>query len=149
MRLVTINKEKLKAYTEDPEMLRKAKRPCVLVIHLRYRGKRYDFAVPLRSNINPSTPSNQFFPLPPRKTTKSGHRHGVHYIKMFPVKRKDLIIFHTENNDYATLIKSIIDRHEKEIIKECQCYLDAYEQGIHPSYSTNIDLLIKIMEAEK
>ena len=145
MRLVTIKKDKLKKYTADKEMLQKAKRPCVLIVKLAYRGKRYDFAVPLRSNISPSTPKWQYFALPPRPGTKSKFRHGIHYIKMFPIDRSSVLRFRTKGNAAATRIKSIIDKHEKEIIQSCQKYLQDYENGIHPKYSTNIDFLITLL----
>lgn len=149
MRLVTIKSEKLKAYKVDPEMLQKSKRPCVLIIQLKYKGKRYDFAVPLRSNISPSAPKGQYFPLPPRSTTKDRHHHGLHYIKMFPVKRSYTEYFLTKNNVGATLIKTILDKNEKQIVAECQRYLTAYEQGERPAYSTDIDLLLDVTGLKK
>lgn len=142
MRLVTIKADELKKYLIDPEMLRKAKRPCVLIVKLIYRRKRYSFAVPLRSNINPSTPKEQYFPLPPRKTTKARYRHGIHYAKMFPIDPSKVIYFRTSGNKEAELIKSIINSNEKTIVSQCQAYLKRYETGECPSYSTNIDLLI-------
>lgn len=142
MRLVSIRKDKLKIYSVDKEMLQKSYRPCVLVINLAYKGKRYDFAVPLRSNINPSTPKDQYFPLPVRKTTKQGYRHGLHYIKMFPVDRSFLVKYRTEGNAFATLIKTTVDKSEKAIVADCQRYLKDYENGVKPMYSTDIDLLI-------
>ena len=149
MRLVTIKSAKLKAYTADPEMLQKSKRPCVLIIQLKYKGNRYDFAVPLRSNISPAAPKDQYFPLPPRSTTKARHHHGVHYIKMFPVKRADTEYFLTKGNVGATLMKSILDKNEKQIVKECQQYLNDYEQGRRPAYSTDIDLLLNVTGLKK
>ena len=143
MRLVALKSSDLAVYTVDPEMLRKAKRPCVLVIKLRYKGHRYDFAVPLRSNIHPSTPKDQYFPLPPRKGTLPRHRHGIHYAKMFPVDRSILLKYHITGNPFAQLVKKIIDQNEKEIIRECQQYLTLYEGGHKPRYSTDIDLLLR------
>ena len=143
MRIVTIDKKSLKKHAADKEMLQKANRPCVLVVRLKYKGKRYDFAVPLRSNISPSTPKDQYFPLPPRPTTKPKHRHGIHYIKMFPIKKSAALRYRTSGNALAIKTKSIIDRNEKIIIQSCQNYLLNYEKGIHPSYSTDIDFLIK------
>lgn len=58
-----------------------------MVVRLRFRGKRRDFAVPLRSNIAPNVPKDQYFALPPRPTTRPGCRHGIHYIKMFPITK--------------------------------------------------------------
>lgn len=146
MRLVTIDSSKLSKYTADKEMLHNARRPCVLVIQLEYKGKRRNFAVPVRSNINPSTPKNQFFALPPRHTTKPKHYHGIHYIKMFPINRKDTLKYRTDGNPAAQLMKMIIDNHEKEIIQACQQYLRAYENGKRPMYSTDIDFLLQQIE---
>lgn len=146
MRLVTLNSKVLKHYLKDPEMLRDARRPSVLVIRMTYKGKRYDFAVPLRSNINPSAPRNEYFPLPTRSTTRSKCHHGIHYIKMFPVNRSDLHPFRTEGNPFAELVKNVIDKNEKSIVSECKAYLSAYEAGIRPAYSTDIDLLISLMK---
>ena len=146
MRIVTIKSKSLKQYTEDKEMLQKASRPCVLVIRLRYKENRYDFAVPLRSNIAPSTPKTQYFALPPRSTTKDGYRHGIHYAKMFPVNKDSLIRFRTEGNESAERIKRIIDANEKEIIKECQDYLDEYAKGNIPKYATDIDWMLTLLK---
>lgn len=142
MRIVTMCKADLHSYTIDPEMLQKAGRPCALIIKLTYKGHRYNFAVPLRSNISPSTPKDQYYPLPPRSTTKPHHRHGIHYIKMFPVDKTKVKRYRITGNPHAILIKSIIDKNEKQIIAECQQYLNRYEAGIKPRYSTDIDLLI-------
>lgn len=146
MRLVTIKPSFLKLYTCDPEMLQKAKRPCALIIQMKYKGHRYDFAVPMRSNINPSAPKDEYFALPPRVNTKSKYHHGIHYIKMFPVKRSFVSYFRTEGNVYASLIKAIIEQNEKLIINECQTYLSNYEDGFRPKFSTDIDLLIEQMK---
>lgn len=144
MRLVTIDEKYLKGYSKDKEMLQKAKRPCALIVQMTYKGHRYDFAVPLRSNIAATVPKNQYFPLPPRNTTKDKRHHGLHYIKMFPVKRSWLLIYHTDEV-YSALIKSIIDKNEKYIISECKEYLRRYECGEIPDYATNLDMLIEIM----
>lgn len=145
MKLVTIPKENLKRYIKDKEMLQKSSRPCALIVRLKYRGRNYDFAVPLRSNISPSAPKDQYFPLPTRPTTKDGHRHGVHYIKMFPVDKTKVNKFHTENNMFYSVVKAVLDKNEKQIIKECQNYLLNYERGIKPKYSTDIDMLIEML----
>lgn len=147
MRLVTIDKSFLKKYSCDREMLQKADRPCGLILKLVYKERRYDFAVPLRSNISGSAPKDQYFALPPRSSTRPRNRHGLHYIKMFPIRRSWTFPFHTDNNIYAALIKSIVDDHEKEIVRSCQNYLRSYEAGIHPQFSTDIERLIGIMES--
>lgn len=145
MKLVTIKASKLSAYTADPEMLQKSTRPCVLVLRLKYKGRRYDFGVPIRSNINASTPKDQYFPLPPRSSTRPKNRHGIHYAKMFPIDRTQTIIFRTKNNPQATLMKQIIDRNEKRIVRECQDYLLRYEAGNIPNYATDIDFLLTLL----
>ena len=145
MKIVTIQRKYLKRYTVDPEMLQKAGRPCALIIKLKYRGHRYDFAVPIRSNINSSAPKDQYFPLPPRPTTRPGNRHGVHYIKMFPIDRKIVNRFRTQGNSSATLMQQILNNNEKKIIADCQQYLIDYEKGKRPLFCTDIDLLINVM----
>ena len=127
-------------------MLRKTGRPCVLIIRLNYKGRNQDFAVPLRSNISANTPKNQYFNLPTRSTTKPGNRHGIHYIKMFPVSKKYLLRYRTEGNNFATLIKNVVDKNEKQIISECREYLDRYSNGEKPEFATDIDTLIDILE---
>ena len=54
----------------------------------------------------------------------------------------DLIRYHTDGNAFATLIQNIIDKNSKQIVCECQRYLDLYSQGNKPAYSTDIDYLI-------
>ena len=68
---------------------------------------------------------------------------SVHYIKMFPVTKQYLIRYRTDGNRFATLIQTIIDKNSKQIVNECQRYLDLYSQGIKPLYSTDIDYLIE------
>ena len=143
MRLVSIPKDKLKKYSRDPQMLQKADRPCAFIIHLLYQGHRYDFAVPLRSNIAPSTPKSDYFPLPPRSTTKPKHRHGVHYSKMFPIDKTIVQKFNVDGNLYYSMIKAILDKNEKQIISECQAYLERYEANGRPAFSTDLDFLIE------
>lgn len=146
MRLVSIPKDRLKLYAKDPEMLQKSERPCALVLHLKYKGRRYDFAIPLRSNIAPSTPKELYYPLPPRNKTKEKHRHGLHYVKMFPIKRSIMCKFYTENNIYMSIVKSILDRDEKLIIAQCQKYLDDYTSGNRPLYATDLDYLVTLVD---
>ena len=146
MKIVSIHKDLLNKYAGDPEILTKSGRPCVLIIRLNYKGDSYDFAIPFRSNISASTPKKQFFPLPPRPTTKPHNRHGLHYIKMFPVRKKYLVKYRTNGNSAATLYKTIIDKNAKQIVDECQEYLNNYARGIHPAYSTNIDYLLSVLQ---
>ncbi|MCD7884456.1 MAG: hypothetical protein LUI87_12240 [Lachnospiraceae bacterium] len=142
MKLVKIDTVLLEKYKDDSEILVKDSRPCVLVVRLKYKDRIQDFAVPLRSNIPASADKSQFYPLPPRSSTKPGNRHGLHYIKMFPVSSKYLIRYRTEGNAYATLICGILDKHERQIVRERQRYLKAYENGERLPYSTDIDYLL-------
>ena len=145
MKIVSVNKKQLDKYCQDPEFLHKSKRPCVLVVRLKYKDRRYNFAIPFRSNIPAASPKDEYFPLPTRPTTKPGNRHGLHYIKMFPITNDKLQIYHTEGNAAATLYKKIIDDNQKRIVLECQKYLDKYESGDKPKFATDIDLLITLM----
>ena len=124
-------------------MLQKAGRPCVLIVNLLYKKRRLNFAVPIRSNINPSTPKRDYFALPPRRTTRPKCRHGIHYAKMFPIDKRIAVIYRTAENDEETLCRKIIDANEKQIIKECQAYLERYENGDRTCHSTDIDLLLE------
>ena len=145
LRLISIRRDLLEKYKKDSEVLQKSKRPYVLVIRLSYKGQNHNFAIPIRSNIPAASPKNEYFPLPPRSTTKPKNRHGVHYIKMFPVTSEYYLRYRTEDNQFATLVKNIIDKNAKQIIAECQKYLFDYEKGVHPKYSTDIDMLLKIL----
>lgn len=143
MKLVTIDNSLLLKYTGDPEVLHKSTRPYVLVVRLKYKGTSYDFAIPIRSNIPASAPKTQYFALPPRPQTRPKNRHGLHYIKMFPVTKQYLVRYRTEGNSFATLIHGIIEKNSKQIVEECQHYLDLYSQGVKPLYSTDLDYLIE------
>lgn len=149
MKLVSINTSLLEKYRGDKEVLLKSQRPYVLIIRLKYKDKSQDFAVPIRSNIPAAAPKQQYFALPPRPTTRPHNRHGLHYIKMFPVTKQYLIRYRTEGNVFATMIQNIIDKNSKQIISECQAYLDEYAAVKRPNYSTNIDyLLTKLYEED-
>lgn len=143
MKLVSINNKLFEKFKDDKEILKKSNRPYVLVLRLRYREQDYNFAVPIRSNIPAAEQKKHYFGLPPRHSTKAKNRHGIHYIKMFPVTNDYLVRYRTENNPSAMLIQSIIDRNTASIVTACQSYLDDYAAGIHPSFSTNIDYLIR------
>lgn len=142
MKIVSIDTELFKKYKGDPEVLTKSKRPYVLVIRLKYKEHHYDFAIPIRSNIPASAPKNQYFALPPRSTTRPKNRHGLHYIKMFPVTKQYFRRYRTEGNPFAILIQKIIDKNTKVIVDNCQTYLDSYAKGQHPQYATDIDFLL-------
>lgn len=146
MKLVSIKPELLARYAaEDREVLCKSGRPYVVVLKLRYKGRRQDFAVPIRSNIPAAAPKYQYFALPPRPSTRPRNRHGLHYIKMFPVSKRDLLRYRTEGNEFASMLQRIIDENTKRIVTECQQYLDHYALGEHPQYATDLDLLLSLL----
>lgn len=142
MKIVTIDKRLYKKYKEDSELLHNADRPCVIVLKLKYKKHNYDFAVPIRSNIPAASPKEHYFALPPRPSTRPKNRHGIHYIKMFPVSKEYMMKYHTDGNMAATMMKAIIDKNTKTIVSECQNYLNNYENGNRPQYATDIDYLI-------
>lgn len=148
MKLVSININLLEKYRGDAEVLLKSQRPYVLIIRLTYKEKLQDFAVPIRSNIPAAAPRQQYFALPPRPTTRPHNRHGLHYIKIFQVTKQYLIRYRTEGNVFATMIQNIIDKNSKQIISECQAYLDDYVAGKRPNYSTDIDYLLSKLYEE-
>lgn len=127
----------------------KHNRPCIVVVKLRYKGRKHDFAVPLRSNIAPNVPKNQYFALPPRPTTKPGRRHGIHYIKMFPVQKRFQKKFRTEGSKYYETLQRTIDANTKRIVSECQAYLDRYETEGRPRYAVDIDRILALLENEQ
>lgn len=146
MKLVSIDSVLLEAYAEDREVLQKSGRPYVLVIRLNDKGRNRDFAVPIRSNIPAAAPKTQYSALPPRPSTRPGNRHGLHYIKMFPVRKRYLLRYRTEGNEFATLVRNVIDKHAKKIITDCQRYLDEYANGIRPAYATDLEFLLKKLD---
>ena len=146
MRVVTISREFLTACLRaDPEFMAKRGRPCVLIVRLRYRGRRQDFAVPFRSNISKATPRSQFFPLPTRVATRPGCRHGLHYLKMFPVTGSVLHEYRADATLEHIATLTVIESNEKRIVDECQRYLDAYEVDGRPAYAVDIDAILSLL----
>ena len=145
MKLVTIRADLLSLYEKDKEVLQKSGRPYVVVLRLKYKERNYDFAVPIRSNIPAAAPKEQYFALPPRPTTRLRNRHGLHYIKMFPITKEYQVRYRTDGSEFATLIQQIIDKNTKQIVLECQQYLDDYAAGKHPQFSTDIDFLLSVL----
>ena len=135
MKIVSISQDFFDLVEGDRELMLKHNRPCIVVVRLRFRGKRRDFAVPLRSNIAPNVPKDQYFALPPRPTTRPGCRHGIH--------------FRTEGSAYYETLQRIIDGNTKRIVSECQAYLDRYEREGRPRFAVDIDRIVGLMEGEK
>lgn len=52
-------------------------RPSVLVAKLHYYKGLHDFIIPMKSNINASEGSENYFALPPNSRTKDGFHHIV------------------------------------------------------------------------
>lgn len=148
MKLVTIRADLLSLYEKDKEVLQKSGRPYVVVLRLKYKERNYDFAVPIRSNISAAAPKEQYFALPPRPTTRPRNRHGLHYIKMFPITKEYQVRYRTDGNAFAMLIQQILDKNTKQIVLECQQYLDDYAAGKHPQFSTDIDFLLSVLNPQ-
>lgn len=148
MRLVSIADDYVDLLSSrDREFMQKHGRPCVLLVRLRFRGRRHDFAVPLRSNIAPNVPKEQYFALPPRPSTRPRCRHGVHYIKMFPVRRDLVRRFRTEGNAYYEKLVAILDANQSRLVRECQAYLDGYERLGKPRFAVDLDKALELMES--
>ena len=140
MKFISVSQKYYDLCGDDPQLLhRENRRPHVLVLSLKYKGITRRFAIPLRSNIPANAPKDQYFALPPRPTTRPGNRHGLHYIKMFPITKEYQEKFWVGEKSSYVLFQEIISKNEKEIVDACQKYLDNYAAGIHPQYSVNID----------
>lgn len=124
-------------------------RPCILILRLKYNGRPHDFAVPLRSNISPKAPPDEFIALPPNSKTKPTFHHGIHIIKMFPIDRTQCQKFLTDGDEFFEMIKGIIQKREPEIIERCQKYLDKYAAGDRHQFSPDIDGIISLLEKNK
>ncbi len=150
MRLVTVNKSfytLCKKHGLEKEVLfNKDGRPCVLLVNLSYKGKCYDFAVPLRSNISATTPFSQYLSLPPRSDTKNGRHCGVHYVKLFPITSKYVTKYHRPLSDIHFQAElSVLQSSERKIIRACQSYLRRCEKGYRLPITPDIDGIISIL----
>lgn len=68
-------------------------------------------------------------------------------LRCFLLQKKYLVRYRTEGNIFATTIQNAIDRNEKRIVDECQKYLDDYSEGRRVPFSTDIDLLLSILDS--
>lgn len=147
IRLVKVKQEFYSLCQEhnvDEELLfNEAGRPCVLLIRMNYKNNVHDFVVPLRSNISARTPRNQYFALPPNSSTRPQCRHGIHYCKLFPIKR-EYIDSYIVNDEYHTRLLEIINRNKRQIIAACQDYLKQCESGNKHFITPNIDGILSI-----
>ena len=143
MQFVTVEKDffaQCKKYGTDRELLYdKQGRPCVLIVDLVYKGQKHTFVVPIRSNIAKNVPTSQYFPLPHNAFTQTGKRHGVHYIKLFPMDRKYVHPYKISKSAYLVMVKSILDKNESKIVNACQNYLSEYEKGQGSFMTPDID----------
>jgi hypothetical protein len=121
------------------------RRPYLIILSLKYNGTDQKFALPFRSDISPNTPKAQYFPLPPRPTTRPGRRHGLHYIKLFPIDSKYLEKFRIDNDSYYEMLFRIISRNERRIVSECQEYLANYERNGRMCFAPDIDKIIEAL----
>jgi hypothetical protein len=112
------------------------RRPHLIVKNIIYKDKRQTFAIPLRSNIK--APERQYFSLPPTSRTENKRAHGIHYIKMFPIKKEYLEPYFNSDKKHKRIVK-IIKRNTKTIVKETQKYVKDYEKGNIHRYSTDIE----------
>ena len=152
MRLVKVNNEFYKKCTQNNTteelMFNEQGRPCVLIVRLKYKNKKRDFIVPLRSNIPASAPTWQYFSLPPNNNTKPGNKHGIHYIKLFPISKKYINKYNINNNDFFQIISEKISNNQKEIIDACQKYLVDCELGKKHPMTPNIDGILEWIDNE-
>lgn len=147
MKLVKVKKSFFDLCDDKELMQTKNGRPCVLLVSLKYKGKKHDFVVPLRSNISPNTPKDTYKNLPPNKTTKKNFHHGVHYTKLFPVSKEYIDTYLIDKDDYLVMVKGILDKSTKEIVTACQNYLNEYEKGNKNPYTPDIDKIIDILDS--
>lgn len=149
MKIVSIPQDFFDHAEGDRELMLKHNRPCIVVVRLRFRGKRRDFAVPLRSNIAPNVPKDQYFALPPRPhdAPQLPPRHPLH--QDVPHNQAYQRRFRTEGSAYYETLQRIIDVNTKRIVSECQAYLDRYEHEGRPRFAVDIDRIVVLLEGEK
>ena len=130
IRLVKVKQEFYSLCQEhnvDEELLfNEAGRPCVLLIRMNYKN-----------NV-------QYFALPPNSSTRPQCRHGIHYFKLFPIKR-EYIDSYIVNDEYHTRLLEIINRNKRQIIAACQDYLKQCESGNKHFITPNIDGILSIL----
>lgn len=145
--IVSVKQEFFKICT-DHELLHndKLKRPYLIILKLKYKNRCMDFAIPFRSNIPPNAKEWEFYSLPPNHTTKETYHHGLHFIKMFPIKKEYKEKFHTSKNIFfQQIIEAKIKKDLKLIVGKAQNYLVRYgKKNIH-EHSVDIDKIIEIL----
>ncbi len=145
IKVVTIHDDFFRLFEDDSDCeLLKVKeemhrRPCLILIKIRYKSKKYTFALPLRSNISSRTPKNTYFALPNRPITRDGNHHGIHYSKAFPVDPKYFLPYKMDGDILGELILATIEKNINKVIQDFKKYIDEYENGIKPKYCVDID----------
>lgn len=127
-------------FDNSVELEKNEKRPCLVIVKLKYRNISCNFAIPFRSNISRGATRNEYYPLPPRKTTNKGKKHGLHYIKMFPITKDYIRKYYSENKENKNDITKI-EKNIHLIISEAQEYLKNYEDGMRYNFCTDIDVI--------
>lgn len=118
-----------------------------MLVKLRYKNKLRDFVVPLRSNISSTTPFSQYFALPPNSNTRKHCRHGVHYIKLFPVDRRYIDTYQVSGNKYYVNILHMLNASERDIVQDCQDYLNLCEVGNKHMMTPDIDGILQMIDS--
>jgi len=148
MRITSLNNEffeKYDLYNIDRELLNneenKHNRPYVIILRLKYKNVRQDFAIPFRTNIQNTLKSFEYFSLPPRKETKQNHIHGLHFAKMFPIINKYLEKYNYPDNNHATLTLSVLNKNIDKLVSMAQNYINEFEKGNRVNYCTDIEAI--------
>jgi len=151
MRLVTVKQEFIDIFDFPTEIMHKDNngkdRPFLIILSLKYKGKKRTFALPFRSNIqvNENT-RGTYFPLPRRNSTKDKHAHGLHYIKIFPINKHYYNKFVVADNKYNKMLIEFINKNTFKIVQGAQKYLNDYENGKRHKFCTDIDRMLNALE---
>jgi len=137
---------------QDTELLHSTnvnERANVLLLKLAYRGEKYQFALPWRSNVpNNSRLVNLIFSLPNTSKTKIGHKACLDYRKMSPLPKNNRLYhqYHLNiSNDIITV--RYIEKNISTIIKGAEYFLNNRED-INVIGLVNIDeILLKLKAA--
>ena len=142
IKVVGISRSFFEGLPADKELLHGTdmgkNRPFMIMVNLNYQGKKIDFAIPFRSRLSSKTPKDEYKSLPPRPNTPKHCAHGLHYTKMFPIKKQFFVKFNVnENNKYYQKVFNIIERDISEITRHAQKVVNDYEAGIKSPYTPN------------
>ncbi|MCT4619889.1 MAG: hypothetical protein N4A62_10945 [Marinisporobacter sp.] len=154
MKYSTISQDFFDKYSFDGDELihnKDQKRPYAIILRLKFKGEKYTFALPFRSHIKSYVDKDQYFKLPPNRTTLKGEIHGLHYLKMFPIQKKYMVKYRFEDSKHTKAVLDIINRNEKHIVSSAQAYLYDYEANGRSKYRFGVDIegLIDRMKKEQ